>query len=406
MTKAKENPILAFIQKNRHRLENLQEASFERGEKQLEELLGDEIIKDQFPVPGFALEILVWMFILLFPMILIADPTSQENGFLNIQRLAFYYLPLVSTILIFGLNQRIFVPRFFFKKRYFRYFAWNGMLLLFALLLREAVHYFFESGTNKSITDFFGTYCFSTIRGHFGPLTILMFVIIESLVCFCCITFNILSRQIVRAFIIREKGRANLQYELDFLKNQLSPHFLFNTLNNISALIRIDPQKAEDSMAKLSKLLRITLYQTSDKTISIQEEIDILQKYAELEKLRLDDSYELSFNIDIENKDFPIAPLISMPLVENAIKHSIGIGDRNFAHISISQKGNNIVFLIENSNHPRKASPKAGGLGLSTLKKRLELLYGGKYSYETFINDSTYKVKLQIDIVQQPLINV
>lgn len=397
MAKKSQNPVRRFIEKNRKRLENLQEASFDRGEKQLIELMGpsaSDIQKDQFPVPTFFLEILVWIFILLFPIVLFSEPAGQMELSITARRLAFYYLPLVSTILIFGINQRLLVPKCFFKKKYLSYFVWNGCLLLVTLIGREAVHFAFEADANKSLSYFVNEYCFSTMRGHFSILTPITFVVIEGLVCMFCIVFNIFSRQIIRAFIIREKSRATLQYELDFLKNQLSPHFLFNTLNNISALIQIDPRRAESSMNKLSKLLRITLYQTSDETIPIGEDIDILQKYAELEKLRLDPSYDLTFDIDIQDPKFQVAPLMVMPLVENAIKHSINPAGKSFAHISITQHDDQVEFISENSNFPRKSGPKSGGIGLSTLKKRLELQYAGKYEWITENRGGTYFCKL------------
>ena len=187
-----------------------------------------------------------------------------------------------------------------------------------------------------------------------------------------------------------------LQYELDFLKNQLSPHFLFNTLNNISALIQFDPKRAEESMAKLSKLLRVMLYQTSDSTIPIKEEIDILEKYADLERLRLDASYKLDFTTDLEDENFQIAPLIAMPLVENAIKHSVNPDGPSFARINIKQNGNIVEFHTENSNFPRKKKTNEGGLGLATFKKRLDLLYKGRYEYKTEVVDGVYKASLTI----------
>ena len=217
-----------------------------------------------------------------------------------------------------------------------------------------------------------------------------------SFVCITSVLYNIVLRQTLKAFLQREKKNVELQYELDFLKNQLSPHFLFNTLNNISALITIDPKRAEESMAKLSKLLRVMLYQTSDATIPITEDLDILQKYAELEKLRLDEKYDMKFNIDLEDENFQIAPLVAMPLVENAIKHSVNPNGESFAHISIVQKGNQVTIETENSNFPRKAKSNAGGLGLATFKKRLELLYPSHYKYETQLDGNVYRSKLEI----------
>lgn len=399
MTNDSKTAIHRIIQIHRERFQSLQEANFNKSEKELIEIVGTDFDKKQFPIPTFVLEILVWAFIILFPLILIIDPCGRMEFIVDAKRLSFFYIPMLATILIFGINQRKLVPKYFFKKKYVRYFVWNGIFLLIALFAREVTHFILDDETtSKTIGYFFKEYCFSSIRGHFGFMTILMFAIIEAMVCACCIVFNIFWRQILRAFIIREKGRALLQYELDFLKNQLSPHFLFNTLNNISALIQIDPKRAEESMAKLSKLLRVMLYQTSDATISIQEDIDILQKYADLEKLRLDPSYDLQFIIDVENSNFQIPPLLAMPLVENAIKHSINPNGKSFAHIHILQKDNCVSIFTENSNFPRKAKSNAGGLGLSTFKKRLDLIFPDHYKYSTSIEDGVYKSSLKLEV--------
>ena len=196
--------------------------------------------------------------------------------------------------------------------------------------------------------------------------------------------------------MLREKRRVALQYELDFLKSQLSPHFLFNTLNNITSLISFDPKLAELSMTKLSQLLRVMLYQAGDKNIALKDDLDVLQKYAELEKLRLDDKFQLSFETDIEKPNMMVEPLLVMPLVENAMKHCVDPKGGGFARIYVQQKENELYVKVENSNFPRKAKPNAGGLGLSTLKKRLELLYAGHYSYNARVEGETYIAELNI----------
>ncbi len=181
-----------------------------------------------------------------------------------------------------------------------------------------------------------------------------------------------------------------LQYELDFLKNQLSPHFLFNTLNNISALIQIDPKRAESSMNKLSQLLRMMLYQVKDKYITLQEDVDILQKYADLEKLRLDENFDFVFNVNLENPNVMIEPLLMMPLMENAMKHCVNPNGKSFAHVSITQTGDVVHFHSENSNFPRKSGRKNGGLGLTTFEKRLDLMYLDAHEYSVNIVNDVY----------------
>ena len=388
--------VTKFFETKRGTFEEIQEASFQRSEKLLVDVLKEKVGTINYPFPPFVPIVLAWIFIILFPLAFILDPSFTTSLDMSTRKIIGFYLPLLATALIFFINQKVLVRSCIFKKHYVRYFIYNSFLLIALLLLREVALFLTDRSAGEGIADFFTSYCFSAIKGHFSFQTVIIFTLMVSFVCITSVFYNIVLRQTLKAFLQREKKNVELQYELDFLKNQLSPHFLFNTLNNISALITIDPKRAEESMAKLSKLLRVMLYQTSDATITIKEEIDILQKYAELEKLRLDESYDLKFILNLEDENFQIAPLIAMPLVENAIKHSVNPNGKSFAHISITQAGNKITFETENSNFPRKAKSNAGGLGLATFKKRLELLYPSHYKYETRLDGNVYRSKLEI----------
>lgn len=392
------NIVTHFVNKQRAKLSSLQEADLERGERQLVQLLGtEEERKNHFPVPGIFIGILIWVFIIFFPLMMILDPAESVYNPVNIHSAVKFYAPLLSTMLVFLMNQRLLVPKFFFRKKYGLYLAFNTLLMFFVLLVRESVSFLMTRSPNQGIAYFFNDYAFSQGRDHtiWGILTFMVFV---GIVCLCCILISVFTRQIIRAFIMREKKRSTIEYELNFLKQQLSPHFLFNTLNNISSLISIDPKLAESSMTKLSHLLRVMLYQTGDKFISLKEDTEILQKYAELEKLRLDDDFDFVFDVKLENPHRQIEPLMLMPLMENAMKHCINPKGRSFAHISISQQGDELRFKSENGNFPRKSQNKAGGFGLSAFKKRLELAYDGRYTYETRVEGDVYICELRITL--------
>ena len=391
----------SFIQKTRNKLAVLQEMDFERNEQRLRNLLDEDKDLIQFPIPVFVPTLFVWLFIIIFPLVLILDPSSSSSFSVNVKGMIAFYFPLLSTLFIFFLNQKFLVPSCIFKKRYAVYFIANSILLFAALFFREVAFFFIERTSNDGLVDFFKDYCFSSLKGHFGVGTVLTFVILVCLVCLLCVFYQLVVRQIVRAFILREQKRMGLQYELDFLKNQLSPHFLFNTLNNISALIQIDSKRAESSMNKLSQLLRMMLYQVKDKYIALQEDVDILQKYADLEKLRLDESFDFVFNVKLENPNVMIEPLLMMPLMENAMKHCVNPNGKSFAHITIKQAGDELRFHSENSNFPRKSGRKNGGLGLATFEKRLDLIYSGSYEYSVNIVDDIYISDLIIHLKKE-----
>lgn len=390
--------IKNFLQNQRNWLAELQEAQFDRGERELVALLKDESIK-YYPVPTYAVALLAWLFVLLFPLILILDPTAPLSNDFDIWNMIGYYVPLLSTMIIFFVNMRLLVPKFFFRKKYFIYFICNSILLAISLTCREFAVFLMLRNPNENLVDFFATYCFRNVREHFSIWTPITFFIILALGCLICIAIVFVWRSLIREFILREKRRTEMAYELTFLKQQLSPHFLFNTLNNITSLIRLDPDLAENSMTKLSQLLRMMLYQTADQYISVKEDIDILEKYADLEKLRLDESFDLKFEVSLENPQAQVVPLMMMPLMENAMKHCVNPDGKSFAHIFIEQKGDELCFRSENSNFPRKSKSKSSGLGLSTFHKRLELMCKDKYSYSANVENGVYisilKVKLK-----------
>lgn len=388
-----------FIQKMRNFLSVLQEMDFERNEEKVRKILEDDREFIRFPIPIFLPALLIWLFMLLFPLVFIMDPSNASS--VNLNGLLTFYFPLLCTLLIFMLNQRYLVPLCIFKKRYGLYFLSNSVLVFATLFLREVMLFVMERTPDDGVSYFFDAYCFSSLKGHFSFGTVATFVMLVSLVCLICVFYHLTLRQIMRAFILREQKRMGLQYELDFLKNQLSPHFLFNTLNNISALIQIDPKRAESSMNKLSQLLRVMLYQVKDKYITLQEDVDILQKYADLEKLRLDDCFDFVFDVKIENPNTKIEPLLMMPLMENAMKHCVNPNGKSFAHITITQAGDELHFHSENSNFPRKSSRKGSGLGLSTFEKRLDMIYSGAYEYSVNIVDDVYISDLVIQLKKE-----
>lgn len=394
--KQPKNVITHFFENQRGIFQNLQDLDLERNEKRLRKVLEDENVSLKYPVPLFVANFLLWAFFLLFPIILLLDPNYYTQSSINPRNFVAYYAPLIMTVVIFSANQKFLVPRCIFKKHHLAYFVYNSLLMFLALFLREIVFFLLDRTPGEGVGYFFSTYCFSFVKGHLSVWTIITFILLVVLVCVISVFYNLVVRQVLRLFFAREQKRSELQYELDFLKNQLSPHFLFNTLNNISALIQIDPKRAENSMAKLSKLLRVMLYQTSDKTIALKDEVDILEKYAELEKLRLDESFDFKFETKLEDPNIQVAPLVAMPLMENAMKHSSNTEGNNFAHISIVQSGNTLLFTAENSNRPRKSNSKSSGLGLATFKKRLELLYPDKYEYKAEVVGDTYCTYLKL----------
>jgi two-component system LytT family sensor kinase len=162
--------------------------------------------------------------------------------------------------------------------------------------------------------------------------------------------------------------------ELNYLKSQTNPHFLFNTLNNIYALAKDKSDLAPESILRLSKILRFMLYETSGKFITVQQELDIITDYIALEKLRYDDSLQITLNADIADGTQPLPPLLLIPLVENAFKHGASETDEPFITIDLVADQQQLTFTVANSAESTSEDVKEN-IGLSNLRRQLELLY-------------------------------
>jgi len=193
---------------------------------------------------------------------------------------------------------------------------------------------------------------------------------------------------------------ARRQAELKTLRSQINPHFLLNTLNNIYALTAFNTERAQNAIQELSKLLRHVLYDSEEQFTSVDNEVQFLQNYINLMKIRLSSNVDVRFNVQMPNPcNARIAPLLFISLVENAFKHGVSPLQASFVHINISVDSDKIVCDIENSNFPKDSKDQSGhGIGLKQVASRLKLLYPGKYEWTKGPNkDNTiYSSKITI----------
>lgn len=187
--------------------------------------------------------------------------------------------------------------------------------------------------------------------------------------------------------------------ELNYLKSQTNPHFLFNTLNNIYSLSRDKSDLAPESILKLSKILRFMLYETSVKYIAIEQELKIMTDYIALEKLRYDDTLRVNFNYDIEDMKQALPPLLLIPLVENAFKHGASeTRSQPFVDIHLSVKDRVLQFEVKNSaGAAAEGQPVKENIGLSNLRRQLELLYTD-FSLFVHQRDQVFSSSLTINL--------
>ncbi len=201
---------------------------------------------------------------------------------------------------------------------------------------------------------------------------------------------------------LRDERRAealekeNLRYRLDYLRYQINPHFFMNTLNNIHALVDIDPDKAKDSIVELSRLMRYVLYDNNTPTVPLTKEEAFLRHYLSLMRLRYKDDVNIAFDFPDNGADAEVPPMILATIAENAFKHGDIGGKGSFVRISAVIENGKLIFRCANSLPQRRKDGRAeeNGIGLENIRKRLDLLYGGEYVLHIDAGEDTYELLL------------
>jgi len=183
--------------------------------------------------------------------------------------------------------------------------------------------------------------------------------------------------------------------ELLHLKSQVNPHFFFNTLNNLYGLIKSDPKKAEELVLKLSDIMRYSIYKAQNESVTLEEEVEYLNKYIELHKMRYHKKIDIDFRVDIK-EGYMVMPLLFIILIENAFKHGVeNLREKAFVHILLTTADNEIHFEIKN-NFDDSMAPEGAGIGLHNLKRRLELAYENKYQLRLAQHNGEYQAELRL----------
>ncbi len=189
----------------------------------------------------------------------------------------------------------------------------------------------------------------------------------------------------------------SLKQELDYLRYQINPHFIMNTLNNIHALVDIDPEQAKDSIVDMSRMMRYLLYDSERQCVSLHGAIEFLKKYLNLMKLRYLETVTINLEVPEEtHEDICLAPLVFIPFVENAFKHGVSIDKPSTIDISIVKQDDRLLFHCHNNKS--HAKHEFGGVGLNNVTKRLELIYGDDYSLDIKDEEHTYDVSLDLPV--------
>ena len=208
---------------------------------------------------------------------------------------------------------------------------------------------------------------------------------------------------------LAELEKKSLEQQLEYLRYQINPHFFMNTLNNIHALVDIDPEKAKDTILELSKMMRFVLYEGNKQGVSLSREIDFIRHYVTLMQLRYTDKVRIDINLPAEVPDRQIPPLVLITFIENAFKHGISYQRESFIEVTMAVEGESLHFTCRNSKAEVSkeerlrvadgTSEKKGGVGLANVRKRLNLLYHKNYALRICDDADVYTVELNIPLL-------
>lgn len=285
------------------------------------------------------------------------------------------------------LNLHYFLPRYLLTQRYVRYATAVLLSILVYLLVQSFYDYYLYGFViaptrNRDWIETLSYNFFSTLW-YLGLMVALK------------LSIDWYEQQRILQRMMVEK----LQAEVNFLRSQVNPHFLFNTLNNLYALTLKKSDLAPDMVLKLSEMMEYMLYESNEARVPLEKEISYLQNYIELEKLRYSSHSQVALAVNGPVNGQEIAPLLLLPLVENAFKHGVGKRTENsWLRGTINIDKSAVAFTVENSKSDADRQKKKGGIGLANLRKRLELLYPGRYTLQTEDGLNTYKAALYISL--------
>ena len=311
------------------------------------------------------MHIIAWAVIFLLPYIF--SSAYYDDGENNLHsNSTFLYLNTVTKIFwvgLFYLNTEILVPLLVYKRKYILFLI--TQVILFSLIMLIHGEFFKLMITEKT---------FSFINSSSHNIITFLFAIIAS------IAYKTVNDRTKSQKEANERIQENLKTELSFLRSQISPHFLFNIMNNIAAMVRLKSDELEPTVHKLSSLMQYMLYETDEEKVLLQSEIENLHNYIALQQQRFSEKLTLHVSIDAKENWHTIEPMLLIPFVENAFKHGTGLVQNPEIEIELKAENGKLYFNVKNRFiETETTKDKTSGIGLVNVKRRLVLLYGNQH---------------------------
>jgi two-component system, LytTR family, sensor kinase len=358
------------------------------------------LIVSRNKVLPITLHVLAWLTLVILPQLII----NRFWGNNNYVAWEFYFNASVYGF-IFYINYLWLIPKYFLSNRKPYYFLFAFVVIVMLYFFSDYInsHYIHDPARERAMADMFDKLREkkSIRRPLFREMQVYFFILLSILVTGFSLGLKVLERHSATEKRQKELEKEKLNSELAFLKNQVSPHFFFNTLNNIYSLIEISKNDAQEAVLKLSKLMRYLLYESEQGKTLLSHEVDFMKNYIDLMKLRLSNKVELRIDFPDNLTEHHIPPLLFVPFIENAFKHGISYREKSFVHIALKTEKNKITFQCSNSltsKTEKTHSENHSGIGLDNVRKRLNLLFPESHSLKINTSGHIFDVLLEIEI--------
>lgn len=310
---------------------------------------------------------------------------------------------MVSLMVLFYVHIRILIPKYFLNKKLSTYASLTTIYVLIHIIFSRMadrlivkvakgvyhdVDFLNAEALLSQINPFLG-------KGYYDRVIPILDLLLVAIGIILAINKTWQNEQKKRQELEQER----LSSELTYLKAQINPHFFFNTLNNIYSYTLVDGDIARKAISNLSKMMRYVLYDSQTHTTTLAKEVEFINDYIDLMKLRVTDKVKIETFFNFTNKEIPIAPMLFLSFVENAFKHGISTIEECFIEIKLIQNVNHLTFEVKNSLLSKRQSlEESNGIGLVNTKRRLDLLYPEKYELTAEPTENgTFEVKLKIE---------
>jgi sensor histidine kinase YesM len=332
-----------------------------------------------------SLHVIAWTLLFTLPKLLIPSyeghdkPKELPKPYDDI---VFIVIINFSWIALFYINSLVLIPRLVYRKKYWLFGLVN--LLIYAGFIFQIWILFFL----YNATEFFHW------RLHI-VYTFFVFLFIQA----ASTAYQMIRDRIQADKLLKEKENENLKTELSFLRSQVSPHFMFNVLNNMVALARKRSDLLEPSLIKLSSLMRYMLYEADEDLVSLESEVEYLQSYIDLQLQRFGNKVSVKLDFSEIDADYEIEPMLLIPFVENAFKHGVSGLDDAIIEIELKAIKKQLLFVVSNkyNNQLEEIKDKTSGIGLANVKRRLQLLYQSNYQLKIENANNFFTVSLHLN---------